>query len=1304
MADDLIRDPDLEWLEHAKPTGLVLSPTVIKERTLVPERQTQADTAQVAALLSADDEPALSDPWTFAEHILGWAARYVAGAPGGPDLPDNIAVTVPEHETTLVPDWAVRGFDGDVPWQLLVRLEPAGTDPDKRGEADGWEATPHQRFERLLRETGVLAGAIITDKELRLICAPRGETSGWVSFPLRSLATVAGRPMLAGLKLVLGSFRLFNAPAEQRLRALLKESREAQAAVSAALAEQVLGALHELLRGFSAAEHELIGRLAGDDPQHLYEGLLAVLMRLVFVLYAEDRDLIPSHTDAIARKLYDDGYSVCGLYAKLTEDAALNPDTMEERYGSWGRLLALFRLIHQGHRSGFVQARGGKLFDPDVFPFLEGRADKADAPRVPKITDGCLLSILEGLMTVREPKTRVRQRLSYRALDVEQIGSVYETVMGFTVQVAHGRVLAIRAGKNNRTPVFADLDQLATLKPTERPKYLKDACNRANLPAAVDRLLESAVDADSVAVALDAIVDERGSPGRTSLGAGTPLLQPTEERRRTGSHYTPRSLTEPIVRHALEPAFERCGDEVRPEVILDLKVCDPAMGSGAFLVEACRRIAERLVKSWARHPDRRPAIPADEDEELHARRLIAQRCLYGVDKNPMAVDLARLSLWLATLAREHEFTFLDHALKTGDSLVGLTRRQMRSANWDETKPGLPLLQGLIDERVEAALKGRGEIREAPDDITRAIQEVRHRTVEKRLEHARWIGDAVIAAFFAADKPKAREKKRQEVESWLQGGRPMWEQLEAMAASLGRGAPHEQIRPFHWEIEFPEVFVRDDPGFDAIVGNPPFAGKNTIAVSHRSGYGSWLQTLHEGAHGNADLVAHFFRRAFALLRRDGALGLMATKTIRQGDTRNSGLRPIRKAGGAIYNAKRRIRWPGEAAVVVSTVHICRGEPTGPVFLDDQEVHGITAFLFHEGSDDDPASLSANAKGAFKGVEIGSLGYLVRREEASWNKFVDLVRQDDLSPILKPYVGGRDVNAEAIFEPPRYVIDVDGLSLAQMDAMPEVLEFLRERVRADFLRRGEVDAETIEWWHFRRPSRGLRDAARTNNELLGVSRVSDTFALVRLPSNVIANSDLIIFSKSSPAVFCALQARVHETWARFFSSSMKDDLRYTPAKCFRNFPFPRDFAIYATLNTAGESYYAHRMQLMIERNEGLTRTYNRFHDRVERAGDIQRLRNLHAEMDRAVLRAYGWDDLAERAEPMFLDESNEPEFAYQGRLFWPSEFRDEVLACLLELNAERHAEDVRLGLVTSEGRLIHGAEEDDEAEIDESEDAA
>jgi hypothetical protein len=244
--------------------------------------------------------------------------------------------------------------------------------------------------------------------ELRLVYAPRGETSGYLKFPLRDLATVGGRPMLGGLKLLLDSFRLLADADERRLPALLKDSREAQAAVSTALAEQVLGALHELLRGLDAAAPDLVRELARARPEHLYEGVLTVLMRLVFILYAEDRDLLPSRTDGRARRIYETSYSLRGLYEKLTEDAALNPDTMDERRGAWGQLLALFRLIHKGHASHFVQARGGKLFDPDAFPFLEGRGDPSDPPSALAVSDGCILRVLEGLMTLSSRRGHAR--------------------------------------------------------------------------------------------------------------------------------------------------------------------------------------------------------------------------------------------------------------------------------------------------------------------------------------------------------------------------------------------------------------------------------------------------------------------------------------------------------------------------------------------------------------------------------------------------------------------------------------------------------------------------------------------------------------------------------------------------------------------------------------------------------------------------------------------------------------------------------------------------------------------------------
>ncbi len=1345
MPDDIVRDPDLDWLAHVSPTGLVLSPAVIKERTLVPERQTRADTAEVAECLNPDEQgPALPDPWVFFERVLGWDAAHVAGAPGGPALPDELSRMIREHDTLLAPDWAVQGFDADAPWQLLVRLEPPGTNPDERGAAQGWEATPHQRFERLLRETGVLAGAMVTGTELRLVYAPRGETSGWLSFPLRSLATVAGRPMLGGLKLVLDGFRLLNAGTDRRLKALLRDSREAQAAVSTALAEQVLGALHELLRGMTAAEPELVGRLTRDDPQHLYEGLLAVLMRLVFVLYAEDRDLIPSRTDAFARTLYDEGYSVRGLYARLVEDAALNPDTMDERHGAWGRLLALFRLIHRGHPSGFVRGRGGTLFDPDRFPFLEGRSAATDPPRVAAVTDGCLLRVLDDLMTVREPGTKVRQRLSYRTLDVEQIGSVYETVIGFTVLAAPGRVLAIRAGRHNRTPVFADLDRLAALKPADRPKYLKDDCHRSGaLPKAVDKALRAARDSAALAAALDPIVDARGSPGRAPLPAGQPILQPTDERRRTGSHYTPRALTEPIVRHALAPAFARLGEDAPPQAILALKVCDPAMGSGAFLVEACRQLGERLVKAWGRHPHTRPAIPADEDEELHARRLVAQRCLYGVDRNPMAVDLARLSLWLATLARDHEFTFLDHALKAGDSLVGLTAGQIAALHWDTGRPGLPLLRRVVSERMTSVLTGRVAIREAPDDVTRAIQESRHRDVETRLGDVRLLGDAVIAAFFSEDKPKAREAARAKLEMWA-GGRSddLWANLSRLAATLAAG--DDPVTPFHWAVEFPEVFDRDNPGFDAIVGNPPFAGKNTLIAGNRAGYPDWLKAVHAGAHGNADLVAHFFRRAFSLIREGGAFGLIATNTIGQGDTRQTGLAAILKAGGTISHATRRLKWPGEAAVVVSVVHVVRGMVPQPL-LDGAPVRRISAFLVEGDRDDAPARLAANAGKAFQGSIVLGMGFTfddIAAAKGTASSLADMQRLIEKDPRnaerIFPYIGGEEVNSHPRQEHHRYVIDFANFPLerdpelaswfkaspdSQRDMLrkgvvpqdypgpvsedwPDLLETVKHKVkpqRWSLPQKNSINRQAKKfWWLFLAHRVDLFNATENLSHVLVIPRVSPHQNVASLKSGSIWSEQLVVFAFSCFSPFVALQSRIHELWARFFSSSMKDDLRYAPSDCFATFPFPPGFETDPDLEAVGQAYHDHRARLMIDRDEGLTRTYNRFHDPRETAADIVRLRALHTAMDHAVLRAYGWDDLIPRAVPEFLDEATEPEFTYQNRLFWPAPLRDEVLARLLTLNATRHTEDIRQGLATPDARILKATAAAEEEEEDQADD--
>ncbi|WP_316229214.1 Eco57I restriction-modification methylase domain-containing protein [Bradyrhizobium sp. SZCCHNR1070] len=1179
-----------------------------------------------------------------------------------------------------------------------------------------------------MRESNVGVGILVTRNALRLIFAPRGETAGWLTWPLAALGRVEGRPMLAGLKLCLGRNAFFTGAPEHRLRKLLEASREAQNAVSEKLSGQVLGALYELLRGLHRAAPEQIEALASSDPHHLYEGLLTLLMRLVFLLYAEDRDLLPSSTDPQLKQLWDTGYSIKTLYARLLVDEALNPDTMDERRGGWGQWLAVFRLIHGGHPH-WVTGRGGKLFDPDAFPFLEGRAPgsaRSKAAILP-VSDGTILRILHGLTTIEGrglSGEKIRERLSYRSLDVESIGSVYETVMGFTASRATERMIALRDEK--KLPNFIGLDTLLAEKPNDRQKWLKE--HGIKLSAKQAKGVKDARDVAALVEAFGSLVDERASPKAVPIGSGAPYLQPTEERRRSGSHYTPRSLTEPIVRHALEPAFARLGPDASPEAVLSLKVCDPACGSGAFLVEACRQIGARLEQAWNMYGAEKPKIPPDEDEALHARRLVAQKCLYGVDRNPMAVDLARLSLWLATLARDHEFTFLDHALKAGDSLVGLTQAQIQALHWDPSKPGLPLFREMIENAVNRALEGREAIRNAGDDARLEAQAARYGRVVDASEPARIVGDALIAAHFSADKAKARERERQTVESWIAAQPVKWDEVRAKAAAAWRDG---DWRPFHWEVEFPEVFVREPPGFDAVVGNPPFAGKNTITAASGPRYLPWLQTLHKGAHGNADLVAHFFRRAFSLLRQQGSFGLIATNTIGQGDTRATGLAEILREGGCIYRARKRYQWPNEgASVVVSIVFVQKADLLSKPILDRRPVGRISAYLMPGNLDDAPSSLFENSGKAFQGAILLGGGFTFDDVAAAKNETESLAEMNRIvsnvpssAERIRPYIGGDEVNSSPTHAHRRYVIDFEDFPLRrdQTDSVPwaqlnessrreklrsgivsadypgpvaadwpVLLEIVNRRVRPE--RENNPDKSRREiWWRFTRRTPSLNRAiAGQNRVLANSSKASPHHALTFLTTGFVFSQNLNVFALDTWNAFCVLQSRVHELWARTFSSTYEDRLAYAPSHCFETYPFPFDYERDPAMKIEGQAYHAHRAHLMIVADEGMTKTYNRFHDSEESEEAIRHLRELQDDMDRTVLRAYGWHDLADELRPVFLTEETESDHTYQGRYFWPSDQRDRVLARLLALNAERHAEEV------AAGRAPAAQEQDDETD--------
>ncbi|HEY3352937.1 MAG TPA: DNA methyltransferase, partial [Polyangia bacterium] len=796
----------------------------------------------------------IADLPAFLEAVLQWAPDlYDAGAA----LPDDLSLYVPEGKQTLRPTLALKrqelsaAADGkeatsDTPaaqagaaYVALIWDVGDGLNLDKPETQTGpWEYPAAAKFDRLLRQCRVPIGLLINRREVRLFYAPHGESSGVIRFRVDDMASVGGRPILDAFVMLLSGHRFFGALPERQLPAILAESRKRQVNVTNQLADQVFEALQLLLRGFEGAgerdaRYATLLREAlerGDD--HLYGGLLTVLLRLVFVLYAEDRGLLP-----VESELYAANLSVLALFDELQQDHGAYPDSMSRRFGAWPRLLALFRAIFLGCEHGDLSMpqRRGELFDPHLYPFLEGWGPAGSAPitlaehraqvAVPGVDDETIFRVLQRLILLEG------QRLSYRALDVEQIGSVYEALMGYHVRRVEAPAVCLRPDRAKAVWVSA-VDALAQ-KPAQRAKWFKEDVGVSKSTA--ERIAEALDGAASEEQGLEILAGFRVRHSEIAK-VGALVIQPGVERKRTSSHYTPRSLSAPIVEKTLAPLIKVMGDAPSSERLLHLKICDPAMGSGAFLVEACRYLADQVVAAWTR--EHRLDKIADEHEDVvnHARRLVAQRCLYGVDKNRFAVNLAKLSLWLVTLAKDEPFTFVDHALRHGDSLVGLDFEQIKSFHWQPSKQ-LELCRKALEAALDEAIALRQQILDlaASADASATREKFRLlRDAEDALEPVRLIGDLVVGAFFAATKDKDREKERNRrlalVEAWLQSGGPAPGEIIELQEEIRATLP-----VFHWMTEFPEVFFSERPDplddgevnraafMDAFVGNPPYLG-------------------------------------------------------------------------------------------------------------------------------------------------------------------------------------------------------------------------------------------------------------------------------------------------------------------------------------------------------------------------------------------------------------------------------------------------------------------------------------------------
>lgn len=639
----------------------------------------------------------------------------------------------------------------------------------------------------------------------------------------------------------------------------LHSNREHQNAVAKALRAQILAALRELLVALRDADRRASHSLLLGQEQTIYAGLASVLMRLVFVLFAEQRGLLPLESE-----LYTTSYSLTRLHAQLQDDAARDRDGVEGRYGGWARIITLFRGLHDGlHAAGdfTLPPRRGALFDPDAYPFL-------DAPR---ISDGVVLRVLDQLLMLEG------ERVDHGGLDVEHLGTIYEGLLGYDVERARGPSLSLHP-----EDVVVNLEDLALLAGEARIARLADEA-RLDIKGKIARAVKAATTPGELFSALGPRVSPRQ---RELIPSGALFLQPGEERRRFGAHYTSRAITHIMIERALAPLRP---EAMSPEEILAFRICDPAMGSGALLVEACRQLGDHLVRAWER-TGAVPPLPPDEERVLQARRLVAQRCLYGVDKNPLAVSLARLSLWLVTFAREHPFTFVDHALRQGDSLVGLSVEQIACAALDVgAGTTVPSTRSLVIRKVEEAEALRREILADRDPMdTRPLRATLARA-DEALREVRAIGDLVLRAFFSTTDRHARARAMAAVSTQIALDRGLLE-IEREVADL-----RARYAPFHWDIEFPEVFSASERGFHVIVGNPPwvsYAGKaaQPLADELRDFYAA----TNPAFHGFRNLQGLFVHRFAEMLRPGGRLGFVLPTSTSD----LKGYEPTRRAHDAL----------------------------------------------------------------------------------------------------------------------------------------------------------------------------------------------------------------------------------------------------------------------------------------------------------------------------------------------------------------------------------------------------------------------
>lgn len=1124
---------------------------------------------------------------------------------------------------------------------------------DKRPENKSLRVSPHALVQEYLNYSEHLYGLVTNGKQMRLLRdASRLTRLSYVEFNLEKIMEEDLYSDFVILYRLLHKSRMpqtGDGGAESFIEKYHQEGLEAGATIRNKLGDSVKATIANLAEGFvNHPENKNLRDLIAANTfntDEYYKQMLRIIYRVLYLFVIEERNLVYAESKEKETKrfnqIYFKHYSLLRL-RKLAKRIA--PPDAAHHYDLWMSLVntfALFEKSETGKKIGLMALQG------DLFSYNAIACNQYDLHES-HLANDVLFKAIKALGYFETDK-QVLIAVNYGGLDVEEFGSVYEGLLELKIKIE---------------PI---------------PGSDKYTCS----------------------------------------------LTGSSERSKSGSHYTPEELVQPLIKHSLQYIIDERKEKPDAEQqLLDIKVCDVACGSGHILLSAARKIALELacIRETTASNSKEKVEQPSPMYLRQAMRDVIRHCIYGVDKNPLAVELCKVALWLEAHNPNEPLNFLDHHIKCGDAIVGLAHREeLENGIADEAFKTLPgddkdisstyAKQNKAErkERVTKELQIKADfeatttanVQEAMEEYksfnklsenTPEEIEAKQRAYKKFLDgkgftFLKIMADSQVAQFFIPKTNANKDKLITDNEyRQILAGQKGWQgQKTAMANALA-----QQKRFFHWFLEFPEVF--QNSGFDCILGNPPFLGGTKISTNYGVNYLNYLYYAFEKMRGRADLVAYFFRRDFQLIKISGFQSLISTNTIAQGDTREGGLEYILEHNGAICHAVKSLKWPGLAAVEVSLISIYKGNYNGNTFLNNSKVDFISSYLSNNSQDYNPFQLVQNQNKGFEGYYLLGNGFIISEKEA--RTLLEINSKN--SEVIFPYFNGQELNSSIDFKPTQFAINFDERTLVESKKYSECFKILEERVKPERDKKDKVKYPKMvdEWWRYWRTRQQMKLALKEKDVLMAQVIVSKTHAPVMLPVNTICSNSFVVYALDRYE-FPIITSIFHEIWAWKYSSTMKTDRSYSIKDAFETYPFPPNMSteIKNNLDELGTALDVFRKGILVEIKQGLTKTYNLFHSKdlsiseIQKStkqdeilckkalDDIVKLRQLHKNINEAVLDAYGWRDIQLRHD--FYEVDYLPENDRVRYTIHP-DARKEVLKRLLELNHTIYEEEIKQGL--------------------------